>query len=350
MKYCSNGASRRKKIIHGLYLVMFLILATDLSSSEPSSVWVDPTWKDQEDVSRFDPNLVFGVDAFNSLPDGIYYVSSGGSVKVILGEEDSISPKKIMVEFLAPGYVMPGYAPITGAFVGDDYNVIIDPLAMPCIPINRKPAFGQFSIESANTDIDTVYYQVDGYLGNWNVIQSGINAKTWYWPGWAISDAEWADLLEGTHTYYFKFTRTGGGSSAGDIGEISWQFFKSSRESLLNVIFPNGGEILTREPYTIMWDLPTTANIESITISYSRDGGRTYPYLIAELGPDASSLTSYMWRSPNVRTSQGKIRVTARYTNGAEYSDTTDGVFSITKGYSVLSWRPWEDISFKLWE
>jgi hypothetical protein len=221
-------------------------------------------------------------------------------------------------------------------FASTDYTVNIQPAQTPAVPITTKPLFTTFSIAST-ADIVNVYYQIDNCASTgWKAIQLGINAKTWYWPGWSMSDQEWTSLGQGTHTIYFRFTRKAA-STVGDAGEVSWQFFKSTQMNLMNLVQPNGGETLNRQPYNIVWTLPATSNVDTITLSYSRDGGLTYPYRIATL---RGASTTYSWKSPNIRTSQARIKVMVRYTNGAEYSDTSDADFTIVKGFSFFSWVP----------
>jgi len=163
---------------------------------------------------------------------------------------------------------------------------------------------------------------------------------TWNWPGWAISDAQWNSLATGTHTYYFMFTRTGGGSTVGANGEIYWQFFKSAvLPTMITVTSPTTGDVLTRDPFTIMWTLASTADVEYITIYYSQNNGATYPHMIARIDGTDPVLDRYIWRSPNVGVTQGRIKVVVRYKDGTEYSDESEP-FRIAKGFSFTSWRP----------
>lgn len=238
-----------------------------------------------------------------------------------------------------------GRSPI--ALAGQSYSVTILPAQNPAVPITTKPVFSTFRIESV-TDLVNIYYQVDGYSSaGWKLIQSNVNAKTWNWPGWSLPDEDWDSLPQGTHTIYFRFTRAGGANPVGDLGEISWQFFKSTKVSYVKVIQPNGGETLTRQPYTIMWTLPYTDGVDTITLRYSRDSGLTYPYLIARI---QGAATRWIWRSPNVGTTRARILVTVRYADGSEYSGTSEGDFTIAKGYSFMSWAPeFGYTSFRAW-
>lgn len=234
-------------------------------------------------------------------------------------------------------FCLPTAFAIGDIFTGADYTVTIQPDQTPEIPTLVKPQFTTFTITST-TDILEVGYQLDNYVSTgWKKVQSGINAKTWNWPGWSISDEEWSALGQGTHTIYFHFKRKDS-PAVGEGGEIYWQFFRGEPlPSAVTLIKPNGGEILNRQPYTITWSLLNPEKVDRVTLRYSRESGSTYPYQIAVLpGPR----TSYNWRSPNISTTKARVQVTVRMKDGAEHSDTSDRDFTIRKGYSILTWLP----------
>ncbi|MDI9616051.1 MAG: hypothetical protein QFX31_01590 [Methanothrix sp.] len=215
------------------------------------------------------------------------------------------------------------------ALAGKDYSVTIDPASSP-VPYTSKPVLTTFQVESI-WDLLTAEYRIDG--GNWNIISTGIGAKSWYYPGWSMTDDEWAKLGAGSHVITFRFTRAG----APDITE-TWMFVKSMDTSLVRLITPNGGEVLKRQiPFTITWTMPSSASVSGVVLSYSTDGGKTFPHTIASImGP----ATSFSWRPPNIATTQARVKVTVIYETGAQASDTSDGDFTIQKGYSFTAWRP----------
>ncbi|WP_369425159.1 right-handed parallel beta-helix repeat-containing protein [Methanothrix sp.] len=215
------------------------------------------------------------------------------------------------------------------ALAGKDYSVTIEPASSP-VPYTSKPVLTTFQVESI-WDLLTAEYRIDG--GNWNIISTGIGAKSWYYPGWSMTDDEWAKLGAGSHVITFRFTRAG----APDITE-TWMFVKSMDTSLVRLITPNGGEVLKRQiPFTITWTMPSSASVSGVVLSYSTDGGKTFPHTIASImGP----ATSFTWRPPNIATTQARVKVTVIYETGAQASDTSDGDFTIQKGYSFMAWRP----------
>jgi hypothetical protein len=230
------------------------------------------------------------------------------------------------------------------ALVGQSYKVTILPHATPNIPISQKPAFSTFMIESVD-DIEAVYYQLDGHSSvGWNPILSGTGIGTGVWenPGWSITDGEWANVTNGTHTFYFKFTTTS--SAVGVNGEISWQFTKGGvvpPVSPIVITSPKAGDTLTRTPWLITWTMPTPENVLSVDLWFARDGdftmrgGLNNPLHLATLGGD----TSYLWRSPNFRTDTAKIAVVVVYNDGTQFVGISDD-FSLAKGYSFHAYKP----------
>lgn len=224
------------------------------------------------------------------------------------------------------------------ALVGEAYSVTLP--AEPSSPLASKPIFQTFTIESV-APITAVYYQIDNYTSaGWKPIQTALNTQHWSYIPWSITDAEWSALSEGYHKIYFKFTRGGTPTPLpiGDDGSIGWQFVKSQAvSSPVRLISPNGGEILNRQPFTISWTMPSPESVYAISLWYSTDSGVTFPYRITTLfGPD----TSFSWRSPNIRTYTGRVKVEVMYTDGTIYSDVSDADFTIQKGYSFMAWVP----------
>ncbi len=230
------------------------------------------------------------------------------------------------------------------ALVGQSYKVTILPHATPNIPISQKPVFSTFMIESVD-DIEAVYYQLDGHSSvGWNPILSGTGIGTLVWenPGWTITDGEWANVTNGTHTFYFKFTTTS--SAVGVNGEISWQFTKGGvvpPVSPIVITSPKAGDTLTRTPWLITWTMPSPENVLSVDLWFARDGdftmrgGLNNPLHLVTLGGD----TSYLWRSPNFRTDTAKIAAVVIYNDGTQFVGISDN-FSLAKGYSFHAYKP----------
>jgi len=230
------------------------------------------------------------------------------------------------------------------ALVGQSHKVTILPHPTPNTPISQKPVFTTFTIESVD-DIGAVYYQLDGHSSvGWNPILDGTGIGTGLWenPGWSITDEEWADVTNGTHTLYFRFTTTS--SSVGDNGEISWQFTRGGvvpPVSPIVITSPKAGDTLTRTPWLITWTMPTPENVLSVDLWFARDGdftmrgGLNNPLHLATLGAD----TSYLWRSPNFQTDTAKIAVVVIYNDGTQFVGISDN-FSLAKGYSFHAYKP----------
>ena len=227
------------------------------------------------------------------------------------------------------------------ALIGRSYEVTFVPKADPTKPISTNPVL-DITIDSA-TNIGAVYYQLDGHASNgWKLIEN-VGSNTWQNPSWAISDADWANVTNGTHTFYFNFTRDSLPPVGGD-GEISWQFTKGGNVppvSPIVITSPKAGDTLTRAPWKITWTMPTPENVLSVDLWFARDGdftmrgGLNNPLHLATLGAD----TSYLWRSPNFQTDTAKIAAVVTYNDGTQFVGFSDN-FSLAKGYSFHAYKP----------
>jgi hypothetical protein len=226
------------------------------------------------------------------------------------------------------------------ALVGNSYTFTIDPAEDPSKSINTNPVL-TISINSS-AEIGKVYYQLDHHASTgWKLIADAGLTNEWT-TEWNLPSADWANLTNGSHTYYFKFERQGK-PSVGTNGQLKWQFFKGSvtPPSLVQVIRPNSNDVLTRSPFQIEWTLPSQDNIDTIKLWFARNGdfnmygGLNNPILIASL----SGGTTYTWVSPNIRTDTAKIAVVVTYIGGTQYVGISDN-FSIAKGYSFHSYKP----------
>jgi hypothetical protein len=229
------------------------------------------------------------------------------------------------------------------ALIGRSYEVTILPRADPTRPISTNPELN-ITIDSA-TNIGAVYYQLDGHASNrWSLIEDvGFTSNIWQNPSWTISDADWVNVTNGTHTFYFNFTRDSLPAVGGN-GEISWRFTKGGNTppvSPIVVTSPKAGDTLTRAPWKITWTMPTPENVLSVDLWFARDGdftmrgGLNNPLHLATLGGD----TSYLWTSPNFQTDTAKIAAVVMYNDGTQYVGFSDD-FSLAKGYSFHAIKP----------
>jgi hypothetical protein len=229
------------------------------------------------------------------------------------------------------------------ALIGRSYEVTIIPKADPTKPISTNPVL-DITIDSV-VNIGAVYYQLDGHASNgWKLIEDvGFASTTWQNPSWAISDADWANVTNGTHTFYFNFTRDNLPPVGGD-GEISWQFTKGGNVppvSPIVITSPKAGDTLTRALWKITWTMPSPENVLSVDLWFARDGdftmrgGLNNPLHLATLGAD----TSYLWRSPNFQTDIAKIAAVVTYNDGTQFVGFSDD-FSLAKGYSFHAYKP----------
>src|SRR3989339_2003183 len=94
------------------------------------------------------------------------------------------------------------------------------------------------------------------------------------------------------------------------------------------VISPNGGESWAgNSSQNITW-ISRGAGISKIKLSYSLDGGSSYPYVIAS---SESNDGSYTWTVPNISSSSAKVKVEAiSSAEGIISSDISNANFTIT--------------------
>src|SRR3989339_1867066 len=123
-----------------------------------------------------------------------------------------------------------------------------------------------------------------------------------------------------TSEHTFTLTEYVGGGGGGGGG--------GSTITAANVNAPNGGESWAGgSSQNITW-LATGSGISKIKLSYSLDGGSSYPYVIAS---SESNDGSYTWTVPNISSSSVKVKVEAlTSTNSVLVSDISNANFAIT--------------------
>jgi len=92
-------------ILFVLALVLSFSLVTALPAGAgvgPTEVWVDDSWANQDDVDTFNPALEWGVNAFNTIQEGVDAVA-GSTVNVLAGEYAGAIVDKCVTISGAPG-------------------------------------------------------------------------------------------------------------------------------------------------------------------------------------------------------------------------------------------------------
>jgi len=96
---------------------------------------------------------------------------------------------------------------------------------------------------------------------------------------------------------------------------------------VVSVTFPNGGEILTIDSTAVVtWNSSDNDSVGTVDLSYSTDGGQTFPTVIATAVPD---IGSFPWTVPGVRTTEARVKVVAHDTNGNTANDASNADFEI---------------------
>lgn len=114
------------------------------------------------------------------------------------------------------------------------------------------------------------------------------------------------------------------------VQDISDNAFSISK---INLLSPNGGEILTGDhssynTYNITW---SSAGMSNVMIEYSSNGGTSWTTVINS----ASASGSYLWTVPSAPTTNGKIRI-SNVSNTA-INDVSDAVFTIRNPLKILN-------------
>ncbi len=93
---------------------------------------------------------------------------------------------------------------------------------------------------------------------------------------------------------------------------------------------PNGGETLTAgSTYTVTWTVSgDTSLIDHISVDYSTDGGNTWHCGFVVFSGFSSNM-SHNWTVPNVSSTNCKLRIGLKRTNGTVAVDFSDNVFAI---------------------
>ncbi|MFN8587633.1 MAG: Calx-beta domain-containing protein [Candidatus Eisenbacteria bacterium] len=93
------------------------------------------------------------------------------------------------------------------------------------------------------------------------------------------------------------------------------------------VTSPNGGETLTTgTSATLTWTASDNLAVTNVKLELSRDGGATFPEVIAASAPNTGS---YLWTVTSPLTTTALLRVTAADANCHATADTSDAVFTI---------------------
>ena len=96
---------------------------------------------------------------------------------------------------------------------------------------------------------------------------------------------------------------------------------------VVTVQAPNGGETWTvGESHTITWTATDGGGVTGIDISYSTDGGATYPHVIAT---GEANDGVYAWSIPNVPSTQCRVKVVAHDADANTGEDMSNANFTI---------------------
>jgi len=216
---------------------------------------------------------------------------------------------------------------ITGAPAASDENDIdfiidstaphvelLSPLTGDSLPSGgswdiRWYAVDNFGIAPDGIDIN---YSLDGgYSYPYQIAVNEPNDGVYHWriPG---------DLLSGAFMIKVKAWDRAGNSSCGHMNGPS-----AVLPLGLAIVTPAGGEILAGNSlFDIRWSSGIRSGI--ISISFSRDGGRSYPDVIAE---NETNDGHFLWNVPGINTGSTKIKIVCR--GAVQETVFSDSLFTI---------------------
>lgn len=122
--------------------------------------------------------------------------------------------------------------------------------------------------------------------------------------------------------------------SSGNVGEGTSQVFKISEDTIptLNIIQPNGGELLTvGTSYSIKWSATDDTEIDHINIDITYDNGNSWNSIVSNWG----NTGEYSW-IPKNESNNARIRITAYDTFGNVNTKLGANSFSIQPGSGLL--------------
>ena len=120
---------------------------------------------------------------------------------------------------------------------------------------------------------------------------------------------------------------------AATFGRGIWRIDPQASVTKLTVTKPNGGEtLMLNQPTTITWSSLGFSPTHTVKIELSRNGGVTYPEVLAASAPDTGS---FVWTPQLPASSVCRIRITSVL--DPTVSDTSDADFSIVQGTLVVT-------------
>ncbi|MGV3724424.1 MAG: hypothetical protein ACO1SX_26320 [Actinomycetota bacterium] len=115
---------------------------------------------------------------------------------------------------------------------------------------------------------------------------------------------------------------------AATFGRGIWRIDPQASVTRLTVTSPNGGEaFVVNQPTTIRWTTLGFAAGHTVKLELSRDGGTSFPEVIAAAAPDTGT---FDWTPQLPVSATCQIRITS--TLDSSVSDTSDANFSIVQG------------------
>jgi Divergent InlB B-repeat domain/SdrD B-like domain len=142
-----------------------------------------------------------------------------------------------------------------------------------------------------------------------------------------------SDLVSaGLHQITVFNPAPGGGASNPET--LTVQFFDGTPPTV-TLGAPNGGEAWKAgTSHYITWGASDNTGVTGLDLSYSTDGGLTFPNTIATGVPNTGP---YLWTVPNTPSTTARVRIVAHDGSGNTAADTSDANFTISQWIIVAT-------------
>jgi hypothetical protein len=261
-------------------------------------------------------------DAYNTAENVLFLIPTVGDYEIT-----------VTSTAIGTGPSQPYALVVTGGigFFDDDFPDVS--ILMPDPNTSGQVIGGNYEItwnatdeEDGDATLDiTVEYSADGGM-NWTILENGIanNDGFYFWDTLAVADGP-----------YYKLRINATDSALQTASVVSLEPFAVRNAPLVNMTYPDGGELwMGDSSQMIFWNMSDYQDAYSLLIvdlSYSTDGGMTYPNTIASgLTGFPGEACSYNWDPVDlVDSDQVRIRIEVWDTQPLSNSDESQANFTV---------------------
>jgi hypothetical protein len=230
----------------------------------------------------------------------------------------------------------PGALVGTGTILNDDAvpTLAVNSVAQPEGNAGVSPMVFTVSLSNpADTPVTVGYQTVDGSAtvagGDYQAVSGTLTIPAKAWAATLEVPVHGDACGEGEETFTLVLSDPVGAALGAAVGTGTIQNDDDTQPPVVAVVYPNGGEVLqVGAPMNIVWSATDNGTITGVDITLSRDGGVTFPEVLASGAPN-TGVFSWVPTSPGTPGQDGVIRVTAADAGCNTGSDDSDLGFTI---------------------